>query len=390
MKCRHNGGRPYNAAGYFTDREKAAYAVMNLEKLTPAGIYLVLNEINPDLLARSPDKITPYLDTTTSDVDITPGGAGGTWISIPSGRRESRQRTRNMTRQSIWRWIAWRGCRLSVGPTDTCGFRQRCSPVVSIDLPNGEESTALVRGSIQAVADKWNTAEMKVDNLFNAARIWKLYGTTARKGHSMPDRPHRVAKLLGVPDSLQVVSRAQLESLAATGRSRPRNNRPTATGMGQPFTSRLDVPKWLTARGVAFTRKDKATSDGRTVYLLESCPFNAEHGKAAETSVMQGQDGTLSARACTTPARQTGGKNSGTPSASPITTIGTHHLEATKFTVPRQWQWVTAANRGRRLGLNRARGLLPWTVEILEKSFRTTATIAQVDFGFPGRARSRR
>ena len=31
---------------------------------------------------------------------------------------------------------------------------------------------------------------------FNAARIWKLYGTVSRKGDDTPDRPHRRSRIL--------------------------------------------------------------------------------------------------------------------------------------------------------------------------------------------------
>ncbi len=33
----------------------------------------------------------------------------------------------------------------------------------------------------------------------NAARIWKAYGTVARKGDSILGRPHRISRILEVP-----------------------------------------------------------------------------------------------------------------------------------------------------------------------------------------------
>jgi len=35
--------------------------------------------------------------------------------------------------------------------------------------------------------------------VFNPARIWKLYGTVSRKGDSIPERPHRLARILEAP-----------------------------------------------------------------------------------------------------------------------------------------------------------------------------------------------
>ena len=52
-------------------------------------------------------------------------------------------------------------------------------------------------------------------SVHNPARIWKLYGTWAGKGDSIPERPHRMAKLIETPASMMPVTQEQLEELAA-------------------------------------------------------------------------------------------------------------------------------------------------------------------------------
>jgi hypothetical protein len=43
-----------------------------------------------------------------------------------------------------------------------------------------------------AISARFSSPAVNVDpTTFNPARIWKLYGTTGRKGDSMADRPHR-------------------------------------------------------------------------------------------------------------------------------------------------------------------------------------------------------
>jgi hypothetical protein len=49
----------------------------------------------------------------------------------------------------------------------------------------------------------------------NASRVVKLYGTTARKGSNVPDRPHRRSALLEVPTTPGPVAIAALEMVAA-------------------------------------------------------------------------------------------------------------------------------------------------------------------------------
>ena len=48
--------------------------------------------------------------------------------------------------------------------------------------------------------------------VYNPARIWKLYGTTAKKGDSTPDRPHRQAKILE-PADLSTIKRISFDDL---------------------------------------------------------------------------------------------------------------------------------------------------------------------------------
>jgi hypothetical protein len=70
-----------------------------------------------------------------------------------------------------------------------------------IDLPNDRGSLELVKGVLEALAFKFSDEAVEVDTTTcNAARIWKLYGTTARKGDDAGDRPHRRSRLLKVPE----------------------------------------------------------------------------------------------------------------------------------------------------------------------------------------------
>ena len=62
----------------------------------------------------------------------------------------------------------------------------------------------------------------------------------------------------------------------------------------QSGSARLRVADWLTDRGVSFRLKSSPTSDGRDVYLLAECPFDAEHGKRGEVAVMQERSGRMS------------------------------------------------------------------------------------------------
>lgn len=64
--------------------------------------------------------------------------------------------------------------------------------VYPIDMPNDAQSRDAIQAVLRGLASRFDTAKAKVDvKNFNASRIWKLYGTTARKGRETPERPHR-------------------------------------------------------------------------------------------------------------------------------------------------------------------------------------------------------
>ena len=84
-----------------------------------------------------------------------------------------------------------------------------------LDLPNDAASTLLITHTLQALALLFIDAHVTVDETtYNAARVWKLYGTLVCKGDHLPQRPHRIARLIDVPDVLEVVTRAHLALLA--------------------------------------------------------------------------------------------------------------------------------------------------------------------------------
>lgn len=82
-----------------------------------------------------------------------------------------------------------------------------------IDLPNDAESTDLLKRCLQVLSLRFSDDLVSVDEtVFNASRIWKVYGTVACKGDSTLERPHRQA----MPDELEVVPLDKLTALADT------------------------------------------------------------------------------------------------------------------------------------------------------------------------------
>jgi hypothetical protein len=76
------------------------------------------------------------------------------------------------------------------------------------DLPVNDKNRAFIKKTLEMLAARFNTDRVHVDTTcFNPARIWKLYGTTARKGDLVPEgpgreaRPHRTAYIEDLGDN---------------------------------------------------------------------------------------------------------------------------------------------------------------------------------------------
>ena len=143
-----------------------------------------------------------------------------------------------------------------------------------VDLPNDDEATALVKRCLETLDALFSTGEVTVDTAnFNAARIWKLYGTTSRKGDSTPERPHRKSRVLAMSEEITTVPADRLRHLASLI---PRDDPAPAkkqNGAG------IDLCAWLREHGIGV--RSERPWQGGTLFVLEDCPFSSAHRDGA-------------------------------------------------------------------------------------------------------------
>ena len=181
-------GKPITAAGYFIDRNKAAQAAAALDTRGAAGVYLVLNEIHSGAYARAPERVIDHFTPTTGDSDIL----RRRWLPLdfdpprPAGvsASEDEHCAAEDAARSFAAWLASQGW-----PTPIRGDSGNGAHLLyRIDLPAVDGG--LVQGCIEALADRFSGPSVDVDRrVFNASRVFKLYGTTAGKGFSIPEDP---------------------------------------------------------------------------------------------------------------------------------------------------------------------------------------------------------
>jgi hypothetical protein len=197
-------GRPSNAAGYYDDYHLAAEHVSKCDVMRqPAASYVVLNEINPALMARSPNCITDHLEPTASDHDILrrrwwlvdcdplrPAGISATDSEFDAARRKC---------EEVYDHLRERLFPDCIVAESGNGMHL----LYPMELPNDPQSLATVNGMLTALQQQYGDSEVCIDvKVGNAARITKLYGTWTRKGFDTPDRPHRRSRMIYVPDYL--------------------------------------------------------------------------------------------------------------------------------------------------------------------------------------------
>jgi Protein of unknown function (DUF3987) len=275
-------------SGYYSDREKL---VEDAAKREEAGheLYVTANEIDPALLGRAANRIRRvYKDPLTSDNDVR----RRRWLLVDmdpvrpakiSSTDEEKAEAYRLAREAL-RYLRGQGWPSPYVGDSGNGYHL----LYQIDLPNDQESRELVKGVLEALSFMFSCESAKVDtSTHNAARVWKLYGTTARKGDSIEERPHRPARLLQIPEEPQVVGRSLLEAVAA---QKPREEfDPKANGGRSP---QFDVAGWIADHGVRVKRAGPWSRGGYR-WILEECPWNGHADNSAY--IVQGGHGGISA-----------------------------------------------------------------------------------------------
>ena len=295
-------------SGYFNDYEALVRQVEALgTDSTIQGIYITLNKVNPALFSRRANRIKMRLgkkDSSTGDADIL----RRRWLPIdidplrPSGVSSTdEEHTLALNKaDEIARWITGLGFPDPIRADSGNGAHL----LYRIDLPNDDAATALVKVCLMTLDTLFSDERVSVDTAnFNAARIWKLYGTVSRKGDSTPERPHRRSCIITAPAELEIVSTEQLRDLVA--------RLPDEQQAQQPGTAKdkcFDLNHWLSDHGVG-VRSEKPYSGG-TLYLLDQCPYSSAH----KTGPLRSSSGTAQSfpAASTLPAVAvpSGGRNS--------------------------------------------------------------------------------
>lgn len=265
-------------SGYFNDSTTLAEKVGVLDSHADVqGIYITLNDVDPALLSRRANRIKMNLgrkDATTSDADIV----RRSWLPVdldpvrPSGVSSTNEEHQASLERAghVASWLAEHGFPEPVKADSGNGAHL----LYHIDLPNDDAATDMVKSCLSVLDALFSDSRVTIDSAnSNAARIWKLYGTTSRKGDNTSERPHRKARILLAPDKIQTVDRDLLQQLAGM---LPTEAPPQGKSSKPPV---LDLRTWLPEHGLSI-RSEKPWQGG-TLFVLDECPFSGSHQEGA-------------------------------------------------------------------------------------------------------------
>jgi len=221
------GVRPGNSrfletrTGYF-DTDHLDELIAEIKSVQEAqGFYITLNPVVRGLHARAYNRTKKAeKGDSTSDRDIEKRR----WMLIdidpvrPSGisSTEEEKKAAGMVAREVRKWLSAQDWPNPIAIDSGNGYHL----LYLIELPAGDNE--LLKGCLEALDEKFSTATVKIDtSVHNPSRVTKIPNTPARKGDHTPDRPHRMSRLLKVPDPLLVVSRELLQALAGTRESQP-------------------------------------------------------------------------------------------------------------------------------------------------------------------------
>lgn len=270
-------------SGYFRDAETLLAAFDTID-LRQRNVYVTLGKVKEECFSRAQSERFLKSPQTTSDteieryrwlfIDFDPVRSAG--ISSSDDELRKAEELAGEARA----YLQEMGFEEPVYALSGNGYHL----FYRIDLPNNDQERLLVEGCLKALAERFNTDDVKIDTTnSNPSRICKLHGTLAQKGRSTKDRPHRMSRILSAPENILVTPKEFLQELAGA-RPEPKPTVPAAAPR-QDF----NLLDFMSRHGMTY--EESSTSRAR-VFRLDECPFDASH-KDGDAKIFWYPDGAI-------------------------------------------------------------------------------------------------
>lgn len=264
----------FQYSGYFKSIDNLIQAIEPYSNMDDEQIYFVLNRIDDACYGRQQsEKIVKSPKITTNDNDIIRRN----WVMIDFdpirktgvNSTEEEFELAHKKAQQVFTFLRSNGFQEPVICKSGNGWHLQ----YKVDLPNDDDTTEIIKQFFSYLGSKFTDEFVDIDQkVFNKARLCKLYGTMAKKGANLADRPWRMSEIVYVPKSINVTPIEQFKTLADQAPKEEPKQLPNRNyyGGGQRF----DLSTWLNEHGIVYREKKNGSS---TLYELESCPWIDSH-----------------------------------------------------------------------------------------------------------------
>jgi len=236
-------GKKLIDSAFVTQRQPFIDIASRITGAYASGAYLTMNPVDPSwpaALGRPLNRLARAVGKTTIDPKISRrciflidvDAANPTGMSATAAERAAALATRD----EIEAWLqgeGWPSPRVKTSSGNGGGL------LYKIDLPNDEAARQLIKRALEALHARFTTPAATVDIAnSNAARITRIPGTVTAKGSPTPERPWRQATAV-YPAGVGIVTRAQLDALAALAPRTTRAISPRASASDARATTRV-------------------------------------------------------------------------------------------------------------------------------------------------------
>jgi P4 family phage/plasmid primase-like protien len=279
-------GKKRTVAGYF-DHAHRGELIQHAARLNKAGaaVYVTMNSIDPQLISRYANRVEEYAQATATDANVL----RRQWLLLDFDPARPKDTSSSEEQLDLAKEAAFQCAEAlsAAGWPDPLSVMSGNGVhlLYRIDLPNDDAGRELVKATLEALAKRFDTHAVKLDqSVFNAGRIVKLPGTVANKGDDVASAPWRTSHILAAPDAVSVVDAEQLRALLPPPASAP----PPRSGT-PPRNEAFDLEAFLARLGIEF---DKDLHGGRERFKLRRCPFNEDHGNG-EAAIFRAANGKI-------------------------------------------------------------------------------------------------
>jgi hypothetical protein len=265
----------FQYSGYFNNVDSVINAIKPYSEMDDEQIYFVLNKIDNACYGRQQsEKLVKSPKITTNDndivrrsfvfVDFDPVRKSGTNASNEEFELAHKKA------QDVFRFLRGKGFSEPIISKSGNGFHL----TFKVDLPNDEKTTETIKQFYEYLASIFSDDKVDIDTkVFNLARLCKLYGTMAKKGANLEDRPWRMSEIIYVPKEINITGIDKFEAIAAL--LPPKETpKPVQRNTRIGYVEQFDLESWLNSHGVEYRKKQDGVS---TKYEIKTCPWHETH-----------------------------------------------------------------------------------------------------------------